>query len=82
MIRAVLNQTLREVRSVRESLFGLEIPSDCPGVPSEILNPRNTWKDGVAYDEAARDLAAQFKKNFGRFVQEVPEEIRSAGPPI
>ena len=71
---------LSGIKTVEEPVFGLHIPTVCPGVPPEILDPRRTWKDGDAYDHAATELAARFKKNFERFDQAVPQEIRIAGP--
>jgi phosphoenolpyruvate carboxykinase (ATP) len=46
------------------SVFGLKMPKSCPGVPSETLNPRNTWKDKAAYDVQAAKLRDLFRKNF------------------
>jgi phosphoenolpyruvate carboxykinase (ATP) len=56
----------------------LDIPTEVPGVPSEVLNPRNTWSDKVAYDKQAADLGAKFAENIKKF--DVPENIRNAGP--
>jgi phosphoenolpyruvate carboxykinase (ATP) len=50
-----------------DPIFGLTVPTSCPGVPSEILLPRNTWSDGAAYDAKARELFAMFEANFKRF---------------
>ena len=80
MIDAVLSGKLREIQMVREPIFGLLIPSSCPGVPPDVLNPRQTWKDGVAYDEAARNLVNRFRKNFDRFSTEVAADVHNAGP--
>jgi phosphoenolpyruvate carboxykinase (ATP) len=54
----------------------------CPGVPEEVLWPRNTWEDKDAYDQAARYLARRFQANFERFADQVTDEIRQAGPQI
>ncbi len=80
MIRAALTGVLRQIKMVCDPVFGLQIPVVCPGVPSEVLNPRNTWKDAAAYDQAARVLAGRFKKNFERFAEGVPSEVRDSGP--
>ena len=80
MLRAAVEGKLDEVQTRREPIFGLEIPRECPEVPSEILNPRDTWSDGRAYDDQARELAMMFKENFKRFAADVPEEVRRAGP--
>ncbi len=49
-----------------------------PAVPSEVLNPRNTWKDGAAYDTKAKELAKKFRDNDKKF--DMPEAVRNAGP--
>jgi phosphoenolpyruvate carboxykinase (ATP) len=62
-----------------DPIFGLHAPTSCPGVPSDLLIPRNTWSDKEAYDRTAADLANRFKKNFTQF--ELPsDEVRKAGP--
>ena len=61
-----------------EPAFGLSIPREVPGVPSDLLNPRNSWKDKAAYDKMAADLSARFEKNFEQF--DAPREIKEAGP--
>ena len=50
--------------------FNLEVPQSVPGVPSEVLNPRNTWSNSSAYDEQARKLAQMFVDNFKSFEAE------------
>jgi phosphoenolpyruvate carboxykinase (ATP) len=80
MITAALNGTLDDVDYVHDDLFNLDIPQTCPAVPAEIMNPRDTWADKDAYDEAARRLAGMFKNNFASKYQDMPEEIVKAGP--
>ena len=79
MIRDVLNGALEKSEFTTDPVFGLHIPKKIPDVPAEILNPRNTWKDGKAYDEQAHKLADMFRKNFEKFGQ-VDARIREAGP--
>ncbi len=79
ILRAALDGRLAGMPSVPDPIFGVQVPTRCPDVPAEILNPRNTWADKAAYDARARDLAAQFVKNFAQF-SDVPEAIRRAGP--
>ena len=78
MIRALLDGRLAQASFVTESAFGLSIPTSCPDVPAELLNPRNAWKDKNAYDRSASELAERFAKNFEKF--DVPEAVREAGP--
>ena len=78
IVHAVLDEQLADVEFVIEPTFGLSIPTSYPGVPYDILNPRNMWKDVKAYDRQAAMLAAKFQENFVRF--DVPDAVRNAGP--
>jgi phosphoenolpyruvate carboxykinase (ATP) len=60
--------------------FGFEVPTACPGVPADILNPRETWADKAAYDAKARHLVDLFIANFAKFEDYVDEKIRAAAP--
>ncbi|HMC99634.1 MAG TPA: phosphoenolpyruvate carboxykinase (ATP) [Ferruginibacter sp.] len=80
MITAALEDQLNDVKFNPHPVFGMMIPETCPGVPSEILDPRNTWADKAAYDEKAKNLAEQFIKNFEKYASGVNEEILAAGP--
>jgi phosphoenolpyruvate carboxykinase (ATP) len=53
MVRAALNGELDDVATRRDPIFGVEVPTEVPGVPSGILDPRSTWADGAAYDAQA-----------------------------
>jgi phosphoenolpyruvate carboxykinase (ATP) len=79
-VNAALDGQLDNVEFVTEPAFGLSIPVSCPGVPTEILNPRNVWPDKSAYDKQATDLAARFQSNFQQF--NAPEAVRAAGPKV
>jgi phosphoenolpyruvate carboxykinase (ATP) len=59
-------------------IFGLHMPTTAPGVPDEVLNPRNTWKDKAAYDAKAQQLAKLFRENDAKF--EISDKVRAAGP--
>ena len=63
-----------------DPIFGLAMPTVCAGVPNEILNPRNLWKDKTEYDNLAMYLAGLFKQNFTKFEKDSPEAILKAGP--
>lgn len=80
MVRAVLNGELNKVEFVTDPIFGLAIPAACPEVPPEVLNPRNTWQDGAAYDAKARHLARLFADNFTQYADQASEAVRAAGP--
>jgi len=80
MISAALNGKLNSVLFERDPVFGFAIPLQCPAVPSELLNPRNTWTDKNAYDEKAKFLAGLFINNFKKFEDGVTSELRNAYP--
>jgi phosphoenolpyruvate carboxykinase (ATP) len=80
MVRAALAGQLDDVQTATAPFFGLQIPTSVPGVPSEVLNPRDTWADAAAYDAQAKKLAGLFAENFQRFADRVPESVRNAGP--
>jgi len=80
LINAALNGELDNVEFIREPFFGLEIPVRVPGVPREVLNPRETWQDKDAYDTTARKLAGMFRENFRRFEDGVAPEVTNSMP--
>ncbi|SVA84706.1 uncharacterized protein METZ01_LOCUS137560 [marine metagenome] len=80
MVRAALQGELEHVHTLVDPVFGLNIPVQVSGVPSEVLNPRETWVDGAQYDAAAEKLAAMFKENFKQFEAQVADGVREAGP--
>ena len=80
MVNAALEGKLDKVKFERDAIFGLNVPVECPDVPKELLNPRNTWADKAAYDAKARELVDRFRKNFQQFANDVPSEVRQAGP--
>ena len=82
MVHAALNGELDDVPTELDPVFGLPMPIACAGVPSEVLNPRNTWADKAAYDQKARELATLFAKNFKQFEDQVTPEVIAAGPKV
>jgi phosphoenolpyruvate carboxykinase (ATP) len=80
MITAALNGELDAVPFVNHDVFGIAIPQECPNVPAEILNPRNTWEDKALYDVKAVELAQKFKANFEKFEEFANEEILAGAP--
>ncbi|MCH8902989.1 MAG: phosphoenolpyruvate carboxykinase (ATP) [Bacteroidetes bacterium] len=81
-ITAALKGELDNVETVAHPVFGLAMPVSCPGVPAELLNPRNTWSDADAYDNKANDLAKSFVENFEQYASAASEEILAAAPKI
>ncbi len=79
MVTAAVNGQLGNCEFKTEPAFGLSIPTEIPGVPSEALNPRSLWSDKAAYDEQAKKLARLFVANFKQFSEASPELV-AAGP--
>ena len=82
IVRAALGGTLCDAPVEMDPVFRLLVPTHCEGVPREVLTPKSTWKDPQAYDTRARELAAEFVKNFEQFAGEVPQEIKDVGPVV
>jgi phosphoenolpyruvate carboxykinase (ATP) len=80
MIRAILNGSLAKTETRPDPIFGVGVPVSCPDVPSEVLQPRNTWTDQEAYDRQARDLARRFNENFKKYESGVSEAVRAVAP--
>lgn len=78
MVDAALNGTLEQGEFVEDPIFRVLVPTACPGVPAEVLQPRKTWADPEAYDAQAHHLAGLFAKNIAKF--DVPADIAGAGP--
>ncbi|WP_214817145.1 phosphoenolpyruvate carboxykinase (ATP) [Exiguobacterium sp. s59] len=79
MVNAAVNGQLRDVETMKHDIFNVEIPVAIDGVPSDVLNPRDTWSDPARYDVEAKALAMKFKENFNRFTK-ASESIIAAGP--
>jgi phosphoenolpyruvate carboxykinase (ATP) len=80
MITAILNNQINDVTYVKHEIFGLNMPTSCPDVPSELLNPKNTWENKSDYDLKAKELANAFNKNFEQFADNASDEILEAAP--
>ena len=78
MVTAILNGSLAKASYSPDPIFNPPLPATVPDVPAEVLNPRNTWKNGADYDAQAKKLAKLFRENDAKF--EMPEAVRSAGP--
>jgi phosphoenolpyruvate carboxykinase (ATP) len=80
MISAALNGQLNEVDYKTHPVFNLQMPVSCPNVPSDVLDPRNTWECPGQYDDQANNLAALFIQNFEQYVPFSGAEIIKAAP--
>ncbi len=80
MVRAVIGGELDGAETREDPFFGLNVPTEVPDVPAEVLDPRGTWESGDAYDEQAKKLAGLFRENFEKFESSVSDEVKGAGP--
>jgi len=80
LLNAALNGSLLKVEYRKDPVFGFEVPMQCEGVPTHILDPANTWPSRDEYFSKYDALAARFIENFKIMVAECPERIREAGP--
>jgi phosphoenolpyruvate carboxykinase (ATP) len=80
MVQALLRGELAHARTETDPVFGLHVPSAVPGVPTDVLKPRETWTDKAAYDVQAKKLAEMFRENFRQFATAVAPEVAGAGP--
>ncbi len=82
IINAILDGSLKYKPTDKHAIFGLDIPTNVPDVPTEILNPQNTWSDRTLYDQKALELAQRFKENFAQYADQVHPDVSAAGPKV
>jgi phosphoenolpyruvate carboxykinase (ATP) len=80
IIDAIHSGSLKDVPTVEDPIFGLHVPVSCPGVPSEVLVPRNAWADKDAYVRAANKVSTLFRKNFEKYADRASAEVLAAAP--
>ena len=80
ILDAIHGSALSQPKTERDPVFGFDIVTEVPGVPSEILRPRESWSDKSAYDATAKKLAGLFNKNFETFAGGVSAEVKAAAP--
>jgi phosphoenolpyruvate carboxykinase (ATP) len=82
LMNAALDGSFEKVEMQTDPIFGFLVPSEAPGVPLDILNPRKAWSNTSDYDANAKKLAVLFHENFDQFKDESPDEVIAAGPKI
>ncbi len=82
MIRAALKGQLEDTEWITHPIFNLDMPLEIDGVPTQVLNPRDTWSDPSAYDVQAKRLAAMFHDNFKQFEEQVSSGVVDSGPRV
>ena len=82
LITVALEGKLESVEYKNHEVFGLAMPTECDGVPSEILSPRNTWEDKLAYDLKANELAQAFNNNFDKYSDFANQEMLDSAPKL
>lgn len=80
MVEACQSGIIDECEFVHDERFGVEVPMECPDVPTELLNPKSTWADADAYEEAADELARMFKNNAATRHPNMDPDVKAAGP--
>jgi phosphoenolpyruvate carboxykinase (ATP) len=80
MLNAALTGELLEVEYATDPIFGFQVPTSCPEVPDEVLNPASSWPSEEVYMQKYQELAARFEDNFKKFKEGTPIEVREAGP--
>lgn len=80
MVSAALNGVLNDVEYVTDPIFNLAIPTYCPDVPSEVLQPKSTWLSSQEYDQKASELARLFVENFEGFQSDQFAHLAQGGP--
>jgi phosphoenolpyruvate carboxykinase (ATP) len=82
MLNAALLGKLNDVEYITDPLFGFQVPTSCPEVSSEVLDPSSSWPSKDDYTKRYRSLAARFIDNFKKFEDQTTVEIINAGPNI
>ncbi|HVY17271.1 MAG TPA: phosphoenolpyruvate carboxykinase [Rhodopila sp.] len=78
LLARALDGSLNQMDFSKEPYFGLSIPTSVPGIPSEVLNPRQSWADKAAYDRTAQGLIKRFEENFAAFESAVGDDVKAA----
>jgi phosphoenolpyruvate carboxykinase (ATP) len=82
LLNAALEGRLDDVKTYTDPVFGVEVPTECPGVPAGVLRPRETWANPADYDAKAQQLARLFNENFKQFSDQASPEVLAAAPKV
>lgn len=82
LLNAALNGKLDDVQYKKDPVFGFEVPTTCPGIPDDVLDPSASWGDKAEYDRRYKDLASRFVQNFAKFADETSQDVSEAGPKV
>ncbi len=80
IVDAIHNGSLKTAPTVNDEIFGFDVVTISEGVPSEMMQPKQSWRDQAAFEETARQLAAGFRENFRKYAAETSPEVAAAGP--
>jgi phosphoenolpyruvate carboxykinase (ATP) len=80
IIDGIHSGELAKVPTIQDSHFGLAVPTECSGIPSEVLDPKHTWTDEAAYEIQATKLAGLFRENFKKYEAGSSDAIKNASP--
>ena len=83
IIDAILSGAINEAPTKNIPIFNFAVPTALPGVDPAILDPRDTYDCACKWEEKAKDLAARFVKNFGKYTtNEAGKALVAAGPKL
>jgi phosphoenolpyruvate carboxykinase (ATP) len=82
MLNAALSGRLRDVEFKTDPVFGFQVPTTCPDVPDQVLDPATSWPNRDLYVQRYRQLAARFIDNFKKFDTAEAREVEKAGPKL
>lgn len=77
---AIHGGQLASAKTATDPVFGFEVITQCPGVPNEVLVPRQAWPDKAAFETTAKKLAGLFSDNFKKYEDKVDAAVKGAGP--
>ena len=80
LLNAALSGKLLNVQYQKDPVFGFDVPKECEGVPSQILDPANTWGSKEEYMHKYDALAARFIENFKLMMEGCPRHVVESGP--